>query len=217
MAIRRLYAIAAAALLASPSGTSAGAQVDKSAHDCKEAIRNVDRGKPSKTEEWAWATVLGCGAAGGSAARDAWLSLRSESDTSRIAAVYDRLWSFRDAALFDAARAMMADGSARVESRAFSAMFVIAQLFDNLNPEFGYFVSTWPFGVCRIASVSDRTIQTGTPLPTDAKEQARTVARNVLADSAAPNEVRSAARCVDQILTIDDRVRARKPPRTSGS
>lgn len=217
MSIRKMQLLAAAAFAASATATNAGAQADKSAHDCKAAIRIVERGKPARKEEWAWATVPGCGAAGGSAARDAWLSLRSESDTASIAAIYDRLWSFRDAALFDAARVTMADGSASVESRVFSAMFVVAQLFDDLNPDFGYFVSTRPYGVCRIASVSDRAIQTGTPLPADAKEQARTVARSVLADSNAPEQVRSAARCVDQTLTIDDRIQARKPLRIPGS
>jgi len=61
------------------------------------------RGSPSPADEWAWARVFGCDAAGRAAVRDAWSSLRSETDTTRISAVYARLWNVRDSLLFAAA------------------------------------------------------------------------------------------------------------------
>jgi hypothetical protein len=181
------------------------------AHDCAAAARIVRHGHPDKKEEWAWATLMGCGAAGGDAAREAWLSQRAERDTAQLEGVFGRLWSFRDASLFDAAMSIAGDASAAPQSRVYSAMMLLEQLLDHDQPDYKYFSTTGEFGVCRIGSVFGRQIAVGTPLAPDARTRAHGLAQSLAADAAAPSEVRSAGRCLDQALTMDDRVQAKKP------
>lgn len=205
------FAIIAAVSIAGAGVTNGNAQVNKQAHDCKKAMEIVAKGKPNKKEDWAWATVLGCGAAGGVAARDAWLRTRAETDTSQLEALYRRLWSFRDAALFGAARSIMTDASASPQSRVYSAMLLLVQVFDRRDPEYGDFVSTNTYSVCRVGSVYDRVIVTGSALPADARQQLRAAAHGILSNANAPISVQGAARCVDQEIMLDDRVQASKP------
>ena len=200
-----------AALLSGTAAACVGAQADKNGHNCKKATQIVAKGKPDKKEEWAWAMVLGCGAEGGAAARDAWLTVRTVTDTSELEALYSRVWSFRDAALFEAARSTLGDASASAQSRVYSAMMLIVQLFDEDYPTYADFASTGPNRVCLIGDVYGRIIATGTALPADAQQRARFVAKGVLSSASAPAIVQSAARCVVQTLDIDDRVQASKP------
>ena len=187
------------------------AQVGRQELICKRATQIVQKGKPDSKEEWAWATVVGCGAAGGVAAGDAWLQMRAETDTSQLEALYSRLWSFRDAALFAAARSIMTDASAIPQSRVYSAMLLLVQVFDLSYPEYSDFVSTRTYSVCQVGSVYDRVIVTGSSLPVDARQQLRAAAQAILSNASAPNIVQSAARCVDQEIMLDDRVQASKP------
>lgn len=199
-------AIAAMSVLGAPR---AAAQADKHVHDCKKAIPIVQRGKPENKDDWAWSVVPSCGAEGGIAARDAWLRARTETDTARLADLYARLWSFRDAALFGAARAIATDPSASAPSRVYSSMLLVTLLFDLKDPDYTFFTTVGTYGVCRVGTVYDRSIANGSPLPSDAREQVRSVGRQLQADPGAPAIVQSAGRCVDQTLTIDDRVKAR--------
>ena len=200
-----------AALLSGTAAACVGAQADKNGHNCKKATQIVAKGKPDKKEEWAWAMVLGCGAEGGAAARDAWRTVRTATDTRELEALYSRVWSFRDAALFEAARSTLGDASATAQSRVYSAMLLIAQLFDRRDSFYGDLTDTGPYRVCRVGSVYDRIIATGTALPTDARQRARLVAQRVLSSASTPSIVQNAARCVVQTLDIDDRVQASKP------
>ena len=207
----KYFAIFAGMSVASARVTVVHAQADKQQHDCKKAIHIVEKGNPDKKEEWAWTTVLGCGAAGGVAAHDAWLQVRTATDTSQLEALYSRLWSFRDAALFDAAQSVFADGSASPQSRVYSAMLLTVQVFDDRHPAYKYFVSTGTYGVCQIAIVYDRVIVTGSTLPPDARQRLRATAQGLLSNASTPVIVQSAARCVDQEIMLDDRVQASKP------
>ena len=91
----------------------------------------MQHGNPDKKEDWAWSTLPGCGAAASGAARDAWLVQRTVTDTVQIAETFNRLWSFRDALLFEAAMGMAADASATDQSRVFSVMMLAEQLLDH--------------------------------------------------------------------------------------
>lgn len=200
-----------AAVLSGTAAACVGAQSDKNEHNCKKATHIVAKGNPDKKEEWAWAMVLGCGAEGGAAARDAWLTVRTVADTSELHALYSRVWSFRDAALFEAARSTLGDASASAQSRVYSAMMLIVQLFDEDFPKYADFTSAGPNRVCRVGDVYDRIIATGTALPPDARQRVRTAAQGVLSSASAPALVQNAARCIVQTLDIDDRVQASKP------
>lgn len=189
------------------------AQAGHTAHDCSKAARIVARGHPVKKEDWAWSMLLVCGAQDSEAAHDAWLQQRSVSDTVQLEATYARLWSFRDAGLFDAAASIAADAAATPQSRVYSMMMLLAQLLDDTYPTYDFFISTGPFDVCRQSSVADRTIAVGTPLPSSDRQRARTLAKSLAADESAPAIVRSAGRCLDQALWIDDQVQAAKPIR----
>ena len=190
MTLRPLWIFCAAASLVTQR---AGAQVNldslRAAHTCASALRIVRVGHPSKNEEWAWSTLPACGTAASSAARDAWLLQRSVTDTLQVASVFDRLWSFRDAFLFDAAMSVAGNASATTESRVFSVMMLAEQLLDRPFTDYRYFSTMPRFGVCRIADVFDRHIQVGTPLAPDARKRARTLAQSLAANSSAPASV----------------------------
>jgi len=190
---------------------SSCARTETVAHDCAHATAIVRRGSPSLPDEWAWARVYGCDEAGRAAVRDAWESLRSETDTTRIAAVYNRLWSFRDGALFDVLRSTFMDGAASPQVRVYSAMFLVGQLLDHDDPDYATFSATTPDQVCVADVVSDRSISTGTPLPSDARNQVMSAAADVLSDAGAPAAVKNAAHCVDDMLQRDARIQVRKP------
>jgi hypothetical protein len=191
------------------------AQPQTSADGCEHAIDAVRRGEPGPREERAWSALPGCGAAGRVAARDAWTSLRSVSDSARIARVYDRLRSFRDASLFEAARTLLLDSAATPEARVSSAMLVVAQLVEHANPDYHVFSTTGPHDVCTIASAPDRLPRSGAPVPSSAKALAESTALRVLASASAPQGVRNAARCVYDAMDRDDGVLARMTPAPS--
>jgi hypothetical protein len=195
----------------------ADAQVDldslRAAHNCAAALRIVQHGNPDTKEDWAWSTLPGCGAAASGAARDAWLVQRTVTDTVQIAETFNRLWSFRDASLFEAAMGMAADASATYQSRVFSVMMLVEQLLDGELTEYRYFSTTPATGVCRIGDVFDRQIRVGTPLAADARQRAHTLAQSLAASTDAPAAVQSAGRCLDQALTINDHVQATRPNR----
>ena len=209
--VLKFFAIISVVSIGGANVSNGAAQVGRQEHNCKRATQIVEKGKPDRKEEWAWATVVGCGAAGGVAAGDAWLQMRAETDTSQLEALYSRLWSFRDSVLFNAARSIMTDASASPQSRVYSAMLLLVQVFDRRNPDYSDFVRTNTYSVCRIAIVYDRVIVTGSALPSDARQQLRAAAQAILSNASAPNIVQSAARCVDQEIMLDDRVQASKP------
>lgn len=183
----------------------------RAAHTCAAALRIVELGHPDKKEDWAWSTLPGCGTAASAAARDSWMLQRTVSDTGQLSEVFTRLWTFRDASLFDAAMSVASDGSATAQARVFSVMMVLEQLLDRPFADYQYFSNTPPTGVCRIASVFDRPIHVGTPLAADSRTRGRTLAQSLAANASAPTTVQSAGRCLDQALLIDDKVQASKP------
>ena len=191
------------------------AQSQSSADGCEHAIEVVRRGDLGSREERAWSTLPGCGSAGGVAARDAWTSLRSVSDSARIARVYDRLRSFRDASLFGAARTVLLDSAATAEARVSSAMLVVAQLVEHADPDYHVFSTAGSHDVCAIASVTDRSLRDGAPLPLDARALAESTALRVLGSASAPQRVRNAARCMYDAVDRDDGVPARMAPAPS--
>ncbi len=204
----RYFSIALAIASIGVGVPKANAQSDKDQHDCKKAIQIVARGKPDKKEEWAWATVLGCGAAGGVAARDAWMQARTEVDTRSLEELYSRLWSFRDSALFNAAHGIFADAVASPQGRVYSAMLLVSLLFDAQDPTYEFFSSTKSLDICRTGSVAGRIVSHGGPLPSDAEERTRRAAQTILHGSTAPAIVVSAAHCVDQGIRMNEWVRA---------
>jgi hypothetical protein len=210
--------VAVALMWVAPSSLGAQVNLDslRAAHTCDNALRIVTLGHPDKKEDWAWSVLPSCGTAASPAARDAWLAQRNVADTVQLADVYGRLWSFRDAALFDAAMTIAGDVSAAAPSRVFSVMMLLQQLLDRQFAEYRHFSTTTATGVCRIGDVFDRQIRAGTPLAADARQRARSLAQSLAANSSAPSSVQSAGRCLDQALLIDDKVQASKPIRPPG-
>lgn len=217
MILRSLFSSGVAVTTLGTLSPGAGAQVKldslRAAHTCSAALLVVQRGHPDKKEDWAWSALPGCGADASGAARDAWLVQRTVADTVQIAETFNRLWSFRDALLFEAAMGIAADPSATDRSRVFSVMMLVEQLLDHELTEYRYFSTTPGTGVCRIGDVFDRQIRVGIPLAADARQRAHTLAQSLAASANAPAAVQSAGRCLDQALTINDRVQATRPNR----
>lgn len=122
-----------------------------------------------------------------------------------------RLWSFRDRYLFDAALDVARDGSATTPSRVYSFMMLVAQLSDLRYPRYGNFIAVGEYDVCRLSTVHGRGVESGTPLPADARSRAWALARAMQVAPSNPAEVRSAARCLDQVLYRDSVVEAGPP------
>jgi hypothetical protein len=223
-------AAATALLLGGAALTPAAAQARSASvmrsQACEKAIRLAVQGHWRRDEEeawnrkrtpgrskadWMWDVLPNCGAAGGAVAGKEWSKTRTLTDTTRLADAYSRVWSFRDASVFGAAASVATDRSATPQSRVYSMMLLVAQLFDRWDPTYDFFIATDTYDVCRFSSVTDRVIVTGATLPADARARARTLARAVEADVGAPRAVRSAGRCVDQAIEIRERVEAAGP------
>ena len=187
----------------------AAADSARRAQECRNAVPIVARGKPETKDEWAWSTVLGCDADGGIAARDAWLRTRMETDLRGLEELYSRLWSMRDATLFEAARSIATDPTASAPSRVYSTMMIMVQLFDREDPEYASFSSVDAGHVCLIGTVYDRSIYPGQPLPADARQRGLQVGQQLANDARNPAIVRSAGRCLVQIIQFDDEIRSR--------
>jgi hypothetical protein len=186
----RLLGTLGAALLASAACARSGS-------GCDDAIETVRRGMlATPQDQRAWATLPGCGASGGLAARDVWTSLRAVSDTARLAKVFEHLRSFRDSSLFAAAREVLLDSAATPPARVYSAMLVVAQVRPLAQPYYDDFTTTGPHDPCVAASVSDRPVHDGAPLPAHASQEVDSAAFRVMAARNVPQSVRSAARCM---------------------
>ena len=181
------------------------------AKTCVKAARIVEKGRPDKKEAWAWSMILRCGSDGSAAAKSAWMEQRTLSDTAQLAGTFAHLWNFRDSALFGAAARIAADPSATRQSRVYSVMMLLVQVFDNVYPEYGQVSTMEPQDVCRVGQVFTRVLTAGVPLAPDARQRARALARALAADASAPPEVRSAGHCLDEEFVIEERVRALRP------
>jgi hypothetical protein len=187
------------------------AQPQASAVGCAQAIEVVRRGEPASEQERAWSTLPGCGTTGAVAARDAWKSLRSVSDSARIARAYTGVRSFRDSSVLGAARTLLLDSAATAEARVSSAMLVVAQVIAHADPDYHVFSTTGPHDACVIASVTDRSPRDGAPLPSDASALAESTALRVIASASAPQSVRNAARCLYDAVEGDVVLAGRTP------
>ncbi|MBI2408710.1 MAG: hypothetical protein HYV19_10460 [Gemmatimonadetes bacterium] len=189
--------------------TKACAQADKVEHACEKAAKIVARGKPEKKEDWAWSTILGCGATGGLALRDAWQATRMSADTAALEAVFARLWLFRDAALFASAKSISLDPGAKPESRVFSLMLMLTSSSDDVHPEWAGLVGSPDAGrACWVGRVANLHSYAGASMPTDARTQLANAARQLAADGTTPELVRRAARCIVAELVAEDRAKA---------
>ena len=191
--------------LAVASVTTAGAQAHKPERDCATAAKIVARGKPQPKDDWAWSTVLGCGRAASAPVRAAWEATRTRADTLALGALYDRLWSLRDSALFDAAARIFADAAAAPQSRVFSGMLLLSSVSPHSHTSFGTITAaTVPGSVCSRGFVVNPPANQGTALPSSARAQVHAMARHFAADRTAPRVVGLAARCIAEHIEIED-------------
>ena len=208
-------AVLGAVLLASTSCEQSNASVD----GCEQAIETVRSGRlASPQDERAWSALPGCGSAAGFAARDAWTSLRSVSDTVRLARVFDHVRSVRDASLFAATFSVLLDSAATAPARVYSAMLALALVRPLAEPDYHVFSATGPHDPCLAASVPDRPVRDGARLPANGSEQATSAALRVMTDRSAPQAVRSAARCMYDTMIGESATSAsaREPRSTMG-
>jgi len=208
----RLLAAFGAAMLGWTACARSHALVD----GCDEAIETVRRSQLASVQnERAWTTLPRCGAPGGLAARDAWTSLRTASDTVRLAKVFGRLRSFRDSSLFGAARRVLLDSAAAAPARVYSAMLVVAQVRPLAEPDYHVFSTTGAHDPCVAASARDRPVRDGAPLPAQASREVDSAFFRVLAERNAPPSVRNAARCMYDTMNGESAIMASARPETS--
>jgi hypothetical protein len=130
--------------------------------------------------------------------------------------MYSRVWSFKDASVFDAAATVAADQTATPQSRVYSVMLLMAQLFDDWDADYRQFIAATGTRICLFGPVYDRMIVMGSPLPIDARTRARTLAQRLAGNTRAPAAVRSAGRCLDQAISAAERLEAAEPIRPPG-
>ena len=189
-----------ASLAISASASAAGAQTPPSTppddKDCKRAAKIVEKGKPEKKEDWAFAVLHACSPAiSVPAAASAIASMHSERDSVALLNAWTPFFRVLDVAITSAFVNAIADPAATPQARIVAALGLASQVSDGTGA-ITYADAASAGVVCRIGVLyaSGSTIGNA---PTQATA-ARTLATLVpLEDDAkAPPTVRSAVSCV---------------------
>lgn len=193
------FALAAAWALSLPA--------QGSAQGCDEAAKIIARGHPTKTQDWAYNAVAGCGAAGGRAVATGLQRYANETDVAALEDFMAQVDNWRDATVFQAALRLATNSAASPQVRVFAVRHLIVILQPNMlftyagltkgsdttrTPE----AVMWTVG-CPAQMVSHgHGMIRGAPLPTDYETRIRSTLKSLSESSSTPMPVRSAAKCV---------------------
>jgi hypothetical protein len=162
--------------------------------DCKKAAHIVEKGKPDKKEESAFATILRCphdvGPSGASAIR----AMRTEVDTAALAAVFVPLSSVVDASLLSAYLDVAQDATAAGPARAFAALALLqTATVGTVGVEYQELTNNG--SDCRSVGMPSLRASLATPLPPGYLLTIRNALSAVASSGSAAAIVRSAAAC----------------------
>ena len=126
-----LCGVAFVAIRASVAGAQTPPGTPPDDKDCKKAARIVEKGKPEKKEEWAFAVLPACAPATSvPAAVSAIAAMHAEQDTSALYHVWTPFFGVLDVAITNAFVDGIADRAATQEARVVAALGLVAQVTD---------------------------------------------------------------------------------------
>jgi hypothetical protein len=164
--------------------------------DSRGYSRALTRYPEAHKRAWAYSYIRTCGARGAAALGAEMLAKRSSRDTAELRSVWDATRGFLDGNLFQAAARIAADGAAGPEARVFAFRALMWSFEPRLELQFAGLVAGT--GRCVAGMPFDVATWEGSPLPGNRRKQVEDVARQVLASSSAPEQVRNAAACALQ-------------------
>lgn len=165
--------------------------------DCTKAAKTVDKGHPAKKLDPARAFLMYCPKQRAEFYVNSFADLRTSRDTAELSRISLESSQVRDGAIFNAVAAVARDASATVEARIY-ALTTMERLVSPGAYTPVRMLSTVTAG-CAVAVESDAGQQAGTtPFPTDALEQLRTMARQLVANVSTPPLLLSAASCINR-------------------
>lgn len=194
------------AVLALPVQVAAQAAPDSTEHrdDCRHARQVIETGHPAPHMEWALGFIGNCDRQlWGRTVATALRSLRTSSDLDELANVWaDTQW-LRDRHLFEAALEIGGDRSASLPARMFALRALLMLVEPGMQPSYAELSRVkhsnarrrWS---CDLGKVRDAYMRGGVPLPADYERQAEALAKRIDADSLEPEELRYAAKCIDE-------------------
>ena len=161
--------------------------------DCRKAAHVVEKGKPDKKEEAAFATIVRCRADVGPAGASAVRAMRAETDTATLYATVAAFWDVVDANLMTADLDVLRDATASAPARVFAAHAILVMAtHGRTRADYAQLVSGGT--ACRVSVVMVRPVL-GAPLPAGYLETMRSVLSATASSSSAPAPVRNAASC----------------------
>ncbi|MGH7659088.1 MAG: hypothetical protein ACREL6_12715 [Gemmatimonadales bacterium] len=188
-------------VLAGCAAAQANPDSIKVRNNCRLAARIIATGHPAPHEEWAFGYIGNCPAEAGEAIASGMRASRTATDTILLSHLTYTTRFLRDAALLDAALEVASDPSASFEARIFSLRSLLWLMTSSPSPMgFGTLVSGDPYdgyqGCWVHSSPGLRMVAGTTPLPADYRDQIRSLATRLEADSGEVGDIRRIAWCL---------------------
>jgi hypothetical protein len=174
---------------------------------CDSATTIVAKGHPRQSDDWAFAAVMSCGAAGARALRTAIPTYRSETDVAALQRFMTQVDNWRDASIFDAMTELAMNNAASPQARVFAVRHLILLLQPNLLLTYAGMtrkadttvlngMATWQESGCVAQMTSVRRgFSKGSPLPPDYQARIRATLKALGSSPTVPEPVRFASRC----------------------
>lgn len=181
---------------------SARAQAAPASHTCATAELAVVRGHPAKGQDDAYERLQSCPSEAARLFAGLFIQLRRSNDTAAFRWLVHHATYWRDGDIFASALTVAGDSGATSLARAYS-LVALDRLFDrgdyhpvlHAGPRLD--ASAIRTAGCHVVSESDETQMVGVrPLPDDALEQLKALARRLADDERAPPLVRRTAACM---------------------
>lgn len=192
--------VLALVLLAAPR--PALAQAATISHSCATAELAVVRGHPAKGQDDAYRTLQSCPSESARLFAGLFIQLRGSNDTSAFRWLVHHATYWRDGDIFASALTVAGDSGATALARAYS-LVALDRLFDRgdyhpvLHAGPRLHDSAIRTAGCHVVSESDETQMVGVrPLPDDALDRLKALARRLADDESAPPLVRRTAACM---------------------
>jgi len=196
----------AAICLLALSGAPLCAQGDSDdaqhAERCRFAAQVVTTGRPAPHEQWALGYIGGCGTVGGSAIATLLSSTESSPDSALLDRVLNDSHLLQDGELYRVEVDLLSSGTAPVVVRLLAARSLGYLLIPGAQPALRAYAASGSADLPRACTVGASVVHPstpvpGAPLPTDYRQQIRSAALAIRADSSQPRDVRAAAYCLD--------------------
>lgn len=189
-----LVVVAAFALMAQRLDAQADPRAIELRDDCRLAEQVLRTGDPAPKRPWAIGIIGACPQAGQVMA-DGVLALRQSQDTAALEGLLDEVQGYRAPELWNAALQVATDAGSSALARGYAFHILIDDLGMSLVVTNADLLHTPQGSTCLFGRVHGLPPLSGPALPGNYVQQTLTAAQQVVADSAAPGVVRSAAGC----------------------